>query len=202
MRFLFCTLAACSLVGCGVPDTSYRLTNRSHVVIEVTAMRDRGAPRRLGTLEPGATKDIGQVRTLEIKSQTAYTFRLPIHVTKWVPQQMGNGRLRYDLSNRVGDSLEWTDRPPLLHASNTTQAIATSGGKIINLPSVSLAFPLEPMGKSQSVGQADQAYQEQKRKDVFTVGHRIENQINSDPIAKTVVEPIDWPNFKRAFGKR
>lgn len=202
MRFLFCTVAACSLVGCGVPDTSFHLTNRSHVVIEVTAMRDRGAPKRIGLLKPGAATDIGQARTLEIKSQDTYTFRLPIHVTKWVPRMAGNGRIRYDLSNRVGDFLEWTNKPPLLHTSNPIQIVEVSGGNAIKLPILSLGFPLIPMGQSQTAIQADHAYQEQKRKDVFTIGQRIESQIKSDPVARNVVDAIDWPNFERAFGKR
>lgn len=108
--------------------------------------------------------------------------------------------MKYDLSNRVGDALEWTNKPPRLHALNPIQIMKVSGSAV-RLPTLSLGFPLTPMSKSQTASQADHAYQEQKRKDVFTFGEIIEGQIKSDPVARNVVNAIDWPNFKKAFGK-
>jgi len=201
MRLLSCTLAACLLVGCGVPNTAYRLTNRSDAVIEITAKDDRGSTKRVGLLKPGAATNVGRARILEIKSQDAYSFRLPFHVTKWVPRVTGDGRIRYDLSNRVGDALEWTNRPPLLHASNPPQVMEMRGSKL-KLPTLSLGFPLKPMSKSLTASQADHSFHVQKKKDVFIFGKIIEGQIKGDPAARNVVDAIDWPNFERAFGNR
>lgn len=75
-------------------------------------------------------------------------------------------------------------------------------GSRVNLPTLSLGFPLKPMSKSLTASQADHAFHEQKRKDVFTFGEIIEGQIKDDPVARMVVDAIDWPNFEKAFGKR
>lgn len=199
MRNLIILFSLCVLFGgCCVPDTRYTLTNRGGRSIDVISIDSNGLRKQHGTLAPGSTRVIGRNRTLIVKENADFTFRLPSHVTKWIPKAVGDGRFRYDLSTRVSDKIVWVSNPPALKAENVPVSVRTKEGGSMLFPIVSLRFPIYPVNDSDDFETSDKEFEARWKKDVFEVGRRLEMKFNGKKY-QNILEPIDWSAINVVF---